>query len=109
MIAPLAGWTYQRSIGRWVDPKGEMAHVNPPEFSSDIAAAWTVVEALNSSHLVEITQRLKPQEGGFYFAVTFIGLQQLAGEYGKADTLPLAICRAALLAATPPTEEPAKP
>lgn len=62
-------------------------------FSSDISAAWQVVEKLNSNPK-NVCVDVWHDESGWYCSVHFIG----DTEADKADTAPLAICRAALLA-----------
>jgi hypothetical protein len=57
-----------------------------PEYSTDIAEAWRVVEKYQNSKIVK--------RGGFYFC----DLDQEDYDYSQADTAQLAICKAALLA-----------
>lgn len=104
LVAALAGWEYKRSIGRWVEPGGAMAHVNPPEFSTDIAAAWQVVEKLNADgwgHRHSVYSPAAERPGwAWEFA---IGAKSFEG---TAETAPLAICRAALLTVANPAPSP---
>jgi hypothetical protein len=60
-----------------------------PEYSTDIAAAWEVVEQM--------------QKNGYCFDADGNALRRrirfgVGQEIGEAETMPLAICRAALLA-----------
>ena len=61
-------------------------HGDVPEYSTDIAAAWLVVEELGPKHMIT----LRRTTGGWW---AHIGL---VDEW--AETAPLAICRAALTA-----------
>lgn len=74
-----------------------------PPYSTDIAAAWTVVERVDNRNSVAKqigvqTFGLARCDDGTYAAMFF-------NASARADSAPLAICRAALLA-TPPREAP---
>ena len=85
--------------GLWRDEIGRI-----PRFSTDIAAAWQVVEKLRQSRIcLDVTTRLE----SYYVSANLV--DDAAGEFrsgyfskriadGIADTAPLAICRAALAA-----------
>lgn len=69
-----------------------------PRYSTDLAAAWLVVERLTQKGYgvsvdtfpdVSGCSILKPEDGGCWESIAIV----------KATTVPLAICRAALLAA----------
>jgi hypothetical protein len=95
LVAPLAGWTYKRSIGRWVEPGGGMAHVNPPAFSLEIAAAWQLVEKLTIDgwgHRHTVYSPAAERPGWSWEFV--IGRKRIEA---MEETAPLAICKAALL------------
>lgn len=67
---------------------GDTLHPNHvPHYSTDIAAAWEVVEALRARFVFEMYDR----EDGSYVV-------KFGQEVKRADTAPLAICRAALAA-----------
>lgn len=66
--------------------------VRLPDYSTDIAAAWEVVEKLKNVSGATIGVRVHPTAG------YSINVYQLGMNYWPtADTAPLAICRAALL------------
>lgn len=67
-------------------PKGRPAIFCGPGFSTDIAAAWNVVERLKARYRFELVHR-----GGDRPWVAVFGTWR-----ATADTAPLAICRAAL-------------
>lgn len=60
-------------------------HISPPHYSTDIAAAWEVIEKFPGASM--------RHTGKFWFC----DLWQDDYEYSQAETAPLAICRAALL------------
>lgn len=71
-----------------------------PMYSTDIAAAWGVIEKL-AIHMIQF--RLEQTGSGITFAKFFdctIDMQKVIGG-AHADTAPLAICRAALKAVSP--------
>ena len=89
-----SGWNVNGSIS-WPDPEGNttpLAWVKDFPFSSDIAAAWQVVEKLildNKLFELEFYQESvdsRPRWGAAF------------GIESYADTAPLAVCRAALKA-----------
>jgi hypothetical protein len=63
-----------------------------PYYSTDIAAAWQVVERMHYNHW-KLTLEYVPSKEWWYAAFDMIG--RVGGSTGTA---PLAICRAALLA-----------
>lgn len=74
-----------------------------PKFSSDIAVAWEVVEKLNSySYWISISnnfmnlEKINWLKGGFLCEYSTGWDEEI--DYVIAETAPLAICRAALLA-----------
>lgn len=87
ILAMPAGREMDVLVGRHV-----MDLVGPPdlywEYSTDISAAWMVVEKFPA---VSLTFR------GKYW---FCDVNQVDFDYSQAETAPLAICRAALLAVT---------
>ena len=69
---------------------------SPPEYSTEIAAAWQVVEKLRPPFWVSIDDLRKHSAGGYSCA---IGLpENNASAWAEADTACLVICRAALKA-----------
>jgi hypothetical protein len=113
LVAPLAGWTYRQDIGRWIDPTGEWAHVNPPEFSDNIAAAWDLVEAMAiKGFWLKLVSPFYP--GQLYFAAfDQHGVTDSRPPWeASGDTAALAICKSALLvmqaSAQPTTEKGAE-
>lgn len=66
----------------------------PPHYSSNINAAWGVVEKIKDIHITfDMFYRKNEQK---WWVTTHAS--DNAKDYGIADTAPLAICRAALLA-----------
>jgi hypothetical protein len=81
-----------------------------PHYSTEITAAWEVVEKLDAQkHFLEIERRGDRREDGDYFMRWACGLWPSYVE-AEAETVPLAICRAALKAvavrALPTEQEP---
>ncbi len=67
-------------------------------YSTDIAAAWKVVEALEPrGYLVDITRRKDFTTGGFPYECEIWDTSAGPDRTAQADVAPLAICRAALL------------
>jgi hypothetical protein len=95
----LVGWGRNKGAGKH--------HI--PAYSTDIAAAWEVVEKLGQTRTVKVWKchdgyicDLTPHDGPVFAGFVQVG----------AETAPLAICRAALIAIapTPASEEtPAEP
>lgn len=94
---------YWNSLAVWIAPDGERWE-GIPHYSTDIAAAWQVVEKLNLSVMRD--------DGGGWAAAVLYGVPYIEEDWGRggyidcglhdgayADTAPLAICRAALAAA----------
>lgn len=68
-----------------------------PHYSTDIAAAWLVVEAMEArGSALELVDRIHLSGTGERWWCCFKG--KMWGQPEKADTAPLAICRAALAA-----------
>jgi hypothetical protein len=81
---------------RWFVPSGVPSYDAPrekvPAYSTDLTAAWQVMEFLNKrGHRVGIAWQ-PPHWCAFVFSVGYNSLNS------QADTAPLAICRVALLA-----------
>lgn len=74
----------------------------PPRFSTDIAAAWTVVEHLTASTggLIGYGFQLTDCRPGLGWLADFQAPTR--GNRGPGETAPLAICRAALLTTLEP-------
>lgn len=78
----------------------------PPRYSTDIAAAWEVLEKLDAMGLkVEVGNRVEGARGGGWFAAVTrwggkeceeCGSPYVVEDVSAAPTAPLAICRAAL-------------
>lgn len=66
-----------------------------PRYSTNIAAAWKVVENLTSDYEITITRAT-----GYKVGCLFIVGASEDWIFSEAETAPLAICRAALLAVT---------
>jgi hypothetical protein len=87
---------------QWVKDTGECYHASchppqmgPPHYSTDIAAAWAVVERLVVlGHPVELS--LEPNDNGQCLCTLMA--ERMGEEATWGDTAPLAICRAALKA-----------
>jgi hypothetical protein len=87
------GW----SLGpaNWWDFSGDMQLANPlPEYSSDIAMAWTVVEHLQTLS-AQGDIHIECLEGMWSVSSCYESSWE---KWSHADTAPLAICRAALAA-----------
>ena len=82
---------------------GRMRPLSVPEFSTDIAAAFQVVEAMREKGWVLFD--LNWPHTGNQWAAMFARWGQNATE-GRADTAPEAICRAALAALETEAPEP---
>ncbi len=63
-----------------------------PHFSTDIAAAWQVVEKLQTMKNVGLLIKAYPLEYGGRFVASVPGTQI----QGEGETMPLAVCRVAL-------------
>ena len=84
--------------GQWGDPGWEEHDEQPLSYSTDIAAAWLVVEKMRSGGRKFIIEALKPEHTELWYAA-FSATEDLSGyEKSKAlePTAPLAICLAAL-------------
>lgn len=69
-----------------------------PEYSTDIAAAWLVVEKLESGGYCVHVENFPPSTPAAYRWRAHVETAELSIGYGDADSAPLAICRAALAA-----------
>ena len=99
-----AGWWYRPSMTPGVKHWGCATCSPPPEYSTDIAAAWEVVEKLAPDLYVTIEDERHNSER--FVSCWFRGdlWDNPNAEYlAQAGTVPLAICRAALkaVASTP--------
>lgn len=65
-----------------------------PNYSTDISAAWEVIEKIKDEHLT-FDMFYRPHEQKWWVTVF---ASDHAKDHGIADTAPLAVCRAALLA-----------
>lgn len=77
------------------------SHLVLPRYSTDIAAAWTVVEKLDTDlWLIQVTRKTGMNEMSLRWWVELRSLKDLARDPFEVagDTAPLAICRAALKA-----------
>ena len=130
---PVCGWTYssEAGVGRApfncsMRPLPPRRAADPAPYSTDLVAAWTVVERLNAADWLVVVKSM-PVDVPFSLdldtdvrSIYRRAVVQLTDmRYAKgagllharhvpptfADTAPLAICRAALLAA-PPREAP---
>jgi hypothetical protein len=93
------GWTVELIVsGRdafeeWRDPQGWRYGATPPSYSSDIAAAWQVVEHMRTrGWRFEIHELWEGWRAIFVLRATYAEYQE------RAESAPLAICRAALAA-----------
>ena len=73
--------------------------VRPLPYSTDIAAAWEVVEKLEADGIGRLELVRLGWDWNRVWRATFFSTALTEGVTGKADTAPLAICLAALLAA----------
>jgi len=86
----------------WVDPGEYFVNVpgsvtELPRYSTDIAATWEVVERLTKpTSFPDIDIDLLTTVRGWLFVIKY----DIAVHRANAETAPLAICRAALLAVT---------
>jgi hypothetical protein len=78
--------------GVWVDP-------TTPDYSTNIAHAWEVVEhLLKFSRSQSVSVGYHPDHGCYFATVDSGAMTELPGPITLGDTAPLAICRAALKA-----------
>jgi len=86
----------------WCPPDSPHYLDNPFEPSTDIAAAWEVVQHLMPEFNFELFSTVDLEDlGKLLWAAEFRGRKHGAIPHtAKAETAPLAICRAALLAVT---------
>lgn len=107
----LTGWWYGSSPDMRANPQepsGVVLKDRMPAFSTDIAAAWQVIEAviLNSNFdtfSIRSHDLLRRWGAGFWFYIWSTELREKEGDdvfirEANGNTAPLAICRAALLA-----------
>lgn len=79
----------------WRKPDGTINGFRPPPFSSDVGRAWEVVERMRAlGHYLNIHQRAEV----CWCSVEDYGGQEDEAFRVKAETAPLAICRAAIKA-----------
>jgi hypothetical protein len=84
-----------RTVRGLFDVKGSFdSHDRFPEYSTDIAAAWRVVEKLKPDWAI----RIEVRPSGVYCDI--ISLTERRVEKVTESSVPLAICRAALRAVT---------
>jgi len=104
LVAELMGWEsqyieYGGSAGEyvWVLPDGKWQHEpDVPEYSTDIAAAWLVVEKFLPHFRIECFEdSVNTDEKGWHCDIWTVRGHACAE---GCDTAPLAICRAALKA-----------
>ena len=87
----LDAWVAEKVMGLPVTAKKkrfEYVHIAP--FSTDISAAWEVVEKMQQTKFV----RVQCDNGDYWCKIG----GEILGVKAQGDTAPLAICRAALLA-----------
>lgn len=82
-----------RSVGLALNSDGKMPGRAPvPTFSTDLATAWQIVDRLE--HVLDFAWTLSSEADGYCFRIfndTFYN-----GMVGRADTVIMAICRAAV-------------
>jgi len=94
------GWTYGHPCPEgmdclhWADEKGKVRDYKPPQYSTDIAAAWEVVEKMSEQW--PQYQLAKIEDG---WSVMW-GFDGYGWPEATGKTAPEAICKAALLAVT---------
>lgn len=81
---------YWNSLAVWVEENGERWE-QIPDYSTDIAAAWQVVEHLHGRVVIDHWSR------GAYKVMIYLPAKPPSVE-ASAESAPLAICRAALAA-----------
>ena len=99
-MAELMGWYYIRededdidSDGYWTHPTDRSGNSSPPDYPSDISAAWLVVEKMKEISRINITF------DGMLWVCQFPDIpDDFTVVCASADTLPEAICKAALKA-----------
>lgn len=98
---------FWRQDGRH-DRYGLTMNADAPPYSTDIAAAWKVVERLKEAgHEIHVTNSWPYNRGSRWMCEVCSGNEATPNTIwhsAKADTAPLAICRAALSAAPPSVE-----
>jgi len=97
------GWQYDLLRDAWAKADGSYAYAEVWKPSTDIAAAWDVVQCLISkSFNVEVWNTVELDQDGEWrtaWVVDVRSTQHGASTYrAQAPSAPLAICRAALLA-----------
>jgi len=91
------GWKKLNDTGlSWRSP--DEGFSNLPYFSTDISAAWQVVEKMRETRWIEVHSTIDGEWAAFYTPIGTTDMNQAIHEYAKASTAPLAICRAALKA-----------
>jgi len=80
----------------YIDKDGDIHLI--PRYSTDIAAAWLVVEKMRETRWIEVHSTIDGEWAAFYTPIGTTDMNQAIHEYAKASTAPLAICLAALKA-----------
>lgn len=98
----------------WVDADGQQVYCETcgdmPAYSRDIAAAWQVVEKINEEHGLEFTYNRVCEEGEPRFVqFEWCGAGRAEKYEAAAETVPLAICLAALAAVGHPLPQEGNP
>ena len=100
VAAKVLGWEWIDAMDMWYDMSDSHTLLAPdelPEFSTDIAAAWHVVEHLDKAHNTWINQLWKEgMEGWGLILATGTGYSISYHQVHLIETVPLAICLAAL-------------
>lgn len=79
-------------------PPGCTGNVQYPHYSTDIADAWRVVEKLKPAMRERLLRWQLEVYASENYGACFINSANHTFFYSEADTAPLAICRAALMA-----------
>ena len=97
------GWTYGHPCPggmdclHWADEKGNVRVYKPPQYSTDISAAWEVVGKIQNDYILDFKLERKYCVAAMKFVAVF---EDLDGKKWVAHgwIAPEAICKAALLA-----------
>lgn len=103
------GWRYKETVysggavlspAQWIKPNGWPVDI-VPHYSTDISAAWEVVEKMSKTHFSEMAMT-ELEDGTWGWMARFIRVLNepytVKGYRATAKTAPEAICKAALLA-----------
>lgn len=101
-IAKLMGWRYReyyldgKSTMGWFQSNGNFADLDRvPSYTTDIAAAWMVVEKMSGGR----SDNFSIHRTGGRYGCRFRDIESAdKPEFSEADTAPMAICLAALRA-----------